>query len=116
MVLIDKEGRFVYINPMHINMFGYTSSEIPDGRTWFKKAFPDEAYRKEAISAWINDIKTHAVGEGRRRIFNVTCRDGSLKLVNFIPVMLSNGDNIMVCEDITAVSYTHLTLPTIYAV
>ena len=101
MVLIDKEGRFVYINPMHINMFGYTSSEIPDGRTWFKKAFPDEAYRKEAISAWINDIKTHAVGEGRRRIFNVTCRDGSLKLVNFIPVMLSNGDNIMVCEDIT---------------
>ena len=101
MVLIDKEGRFVYINPMHINMFGYTSSEIPDGRTWFKKAFPDEAYRKEAISAWINDIKTHAVGEGRRRIFNVTCRDGSLKLINFIPVMLSNGDNIMVCEDIT---------------
>jgi len=101
MVLIDKEGRFVYMNPMHINMFGYTSSEIPDGRTWFKKAFPDEAYRKEAISAWINDIKTHAVGEGRRRTFNVTCKDGSLKLVNFIPVMLSNGDNIMVCEDIT---------------
>lgn len=100
-VLINRGGRFIYMNPMFMNTFGYSSSEIPDGKTWFKKAYPDETYRKEVITTWINDIKVATPGKQHPRVFDVTCKDGSIKVINFVPVLLSNKDNIVVCEDIT---------------
>ena len=34
-------------------------------------------------------------------IFEVTCKDGSRKIVQFRPVKLGAGENLMTCEDIT---------------
>ncbi len=102
MVMIDKDGRFIYVNSKFIEMFGYDLNDIPDGRTWFKKAYPDQEYRKTVISAWLDDLKDAAIGEKRPRVFNVTCKDGVNKIVNFIPVQLVSGMNIMTCEDITS--------------
>jgi len=31
----------------------------------------------------------------------VTCKDGTEKIINFIPVQLETGENVMACEDIT---------------
>jgi len=101
MVLIDKNGRFLYINPKYRDIFGYDLRDIPDGKTWFKKVYPDAAYRRGVVSAWLDDLSGAGYGEQRPRIFNVTCKDGSIKIISFIPVLLGNGDNIMVCEDIT---------------
>ncbi|MCX5806007.1 MAG: PAS domain S-box protein [Proteobacteria bacterium] len=101
MALIDKNGQFLYINPKYRAIFGYDLSDIPDGKTWFKKAYPDETYRHNVISVWLDDLNTAGYGEQRPRIFNTICKDGSTKVINFIPVLLENGDNIMVCEDIT---------------
>ena len=52
MVLIDKNGHFTYINPKFTELFGFDLSDIPDGRTWFRKAYPDAEYRHAVISAW----------------------------------------------------------------
>ena len=101
MTLIDKNGQFLYVNPKYRDIFGYDLSDIPDGKTWFKKTYPDAAYRREAISAWLDDLKSAGYGEQRPRVFNVTCKNGSIKTISFTPVLLHNGDNIMVCEDIT---------------
>jgi two-component system cell cycle sensor histidine kinase/response regulator CckA len=100
-VLIGKNGHFLYINPKYREIFGYDSVDIPDGKTWFRKAYPDNAYRHDVISTWLCDLNNAFVGERQPVVFSVTCKDGSRKMINFIPVFLSNGDSLMVCEDIT---------------
>ncbi|MEI6153644.1 MAG: HD domain-containing phosphohydrolase [Deltaproteobacteria bacterium] len=102
MAMIDMDGNFVYINTKFKEIFGYDLSEIPDGRTWFIKAYPDPAYRHTVIALWVEDLKGALPGEKRPRVFTVTCRDGTEKIINFIPVQMETGVNIMTCEDITS--------------
>jgi signal transduction histidine kinase/ActR/RegA family two-component response regulator len=40
-------------------------------------------------------------GGKRLRTFTVTCKDGTEKIINFIPVQLETGETLMACEDIT---------------
>ena len=101
MVMIDRDGTFRYINPKFTELFGYDLKDIPDGKTWFRKAFPDPTYRHNVISAWINDSKIFASGEKRPRVFTATCKDGTEKIVSLISVQLEMGDYLMTCEDIT---------------
>ncbi|MHB8068139.1 MAG: PAS domain S-box protein [Desulfobaccales bacterium] len=101
MVLIDKDGTFKYINPRFIELFGYTLADVPDGKAWFRKAFPEPSYRHQVISSWVNDLERSQPGEKRPRTYTVTCKDGTEKIISFIPLQLDNGDNLMTCEDIT---------------
>jgi PAS domain S-box-containing protein len=98
---IDGAGIFTYANPKFTQIFGYDLKEVPDGRTWFRLAYPNPQYRKQVIDDWITDLKTHNAGEKRPRVFDVTCKDGGKKVINFIPVSLETGENLIVCEDIT---------------
>jgi two-component system sensor histidine kinase UhpB len=99
--LIDKEGNYKYINPKFSEIFGYTYEDIPTGREWFRKAYPDKEYRKEVISTWIADQKESKVGEARPRTFTVTCKDASEKVIGFRPVTMETGEQVVICEDIT---------------
>ncbi len=99
--LIEKDGRYKYINPKFVEMFGYTLEDIPTGRKWFKKAYPDKEYRDQVISTWITDLKKFKHGESRPRPFTVTCKDGSKKVINFRPVTMETGEQFIICEDIT---------------
>jgi two-component system cell cycle sensor histidine kinase/response regulator CckA len=101
MVMIDQDGTFKYMNPKFRELFGYDLADIPDGKTWFKKAYPNSTYRHDVIETWINDLKSFKPGEKRSRIFTVTCKDGTEKIINFIPVQLETGENLMACENIT---------------
>ncbi|MBM4309024.1 MAG: PAS domain S-box protein, partial [Deltaproteobacteria bacterium] len=101
MAMIDKNGAFKYINPKLKELFGYDLNDIPDGKTWFRKAYPDPDYRHQVISEWLDDLKSFKSGEKRARIFTVTCKDGAQKIINFIPVQLETSENMMACEDIT---------------
>jgi PAS domain S-box-containing protein len=101
MVMIDQDGTFRYINPKFRELFGYDLTDVPNGRTWFKKAYPDSHYRHDVISAWKEDLNSSKPGEKRPRVFTVTCKDGTEKIMNFISVQLETGDNLMACEDIT---------------
>jgi len=99
--LIDKKGNYKYLNPRFVEMFGYSLEHIPTGRDWFKKAFPDKEYRHLAISTWIKDKQHHVAGESRPRKLDVTCHDGSKKTINFKPMTLTSGDQLVIYEDIT---------------
>ena len=98
---IAKDGTFTHINPKFKNLFGYDENEIPNGREWFRKAYPDPEYRRTVIAAWISDTRGARIGEQRPRAFTVTCKDGEEKIVNFISVMLTSGENVVACEDVT---------------
>jgi PAS domain S-box-containing protein len=101
MVMIDQDGTFKYINPKFRELFGYDFTDVPNGRTWFKKAYPDSLYRHHVISAWKEDFKSSKPGEKRPRVFTVTCNDGTEKIINFIAVQLDTFEHLMACEDIT---------------
>jgi PAS domain S-box-containing protein len=101
MVMIDQDGTFEYVNPRFRELFGYDLDDIPNGKTWFRKAYPDPTYRHHVISTWTDDLAGLKSGGKRERTFTVTCKDGTEKIINFIPVQLETGENLMACEDIT---------------
>jgi diguanylate cyclase (GGDEF)-like protein/PAS domain S-box-containing protein len=100
-MLIAENGLITYPNPKFTELLGYTTDDIPDGKTWFTKAYPDAKYRREAISAWIEDLNAAQIGEKRTRTFTVTCKDGTQKVIHFIPVQLPSGEHFVSLEDRT---------------
>lgn len=101
MAMISTGGRFVYVNAKFREMFGYDLSEIPMGRDWLRKAYPDKEYRNQVIATWLEDFAGADPGEQRPRIFTVTCKDGKKKIVHFRAVRLQTGEYLMTCEDVT---------------
>jgi two-component system, cell cycle sensor histidine kinase and response regulator CckA len=99
--LIDKDGLFTYVNPKFRELFGFDLSDTPDGRAWLRKAYPKDEYRHMVASAWTEDLGDARPGEQKPRVFNVTCKDGTQKIVSFITSVLTSGDCLMACEDIT---------------
>ena len=101
MVMVDKDGVFKYVNPKFTELLGYDLEDIPNGKTWFRKAYPDPIYRHHVISTWTDDLEGFKSGDKGPRTFTVTCKDGTEKIINFIPVQLEAGENLVACEDIT---------------
>ena len=101
--LLGKDNRYKYINPKFIEMFGYSLEEIPTGREWFRKAFPDPEYRHKLISIWKDDFEKSRLGESRSRVFNVRCKDGTEKVIHYRPVTMEGGDQFITHSDITEI-------------
>ncbi len=99
--LIGKNARYKYINSRFTEIFGYTLEDIPTGRQWWEKAYPDPEKRKLAISMWIEDLEKFQPWEIRPRTFSVVCKDGTEKLINFRSATLRNGDQFVIYEDVT---------------
>jgi PAS domain S-box-containing protein len=99
--LIDKNDTYIYINPKFKELFGYDLEDIPDGEIWFKKAWPDPEYRHRVIATWLDNFEHFKPGEKGSWIFDVTCKDGTKKTINFMPVQLESGEILMAYEDFT---------------
>jgi PAS domain S-box-containing protein len=99
--LIDGTGKYLYLNPAFTLLFGYTLEDIPDGKTWFARAFPDEKTREAAIRFWKADAADHPEGEVRPRTFRVRCKDGSFKEILFLPASTPGGLQVVVYQDLT---------------
>ncbi|OPX96679.1 MAG: Sporulation kinase A [Syntrophorhabdus sp. PtaB.Bin006] len=100
-IVINQDNVFTYLNPKFEELFQYDLTDIPNGREWFKKAFPDIRYREEVISAWAVDVKNTKRGERAHRTFTITCKNGTKKTVNFVPVRLATGEYLISLDDIT---------------
>lgn len=105
MVLISKEGRFTYVNTKFREMFGYDLGDVPDGRSWFRKAYPDKQYRTMVISTWLEDFVDAEPGERKPRVFTVNCADGKQRLITFVTLRLTSGEHLMVSEDMTELKH-----------
>jgi PAS domain S-box-containing protein len=101
MLLIDGNGDYTYMNPRFRELFGYTLSDAPDGRTWLRKAYPDPAYRKTVIASWKEEIRKKSRTKKMPRAFTVRSKDGNDKVANFKVVHLEKGGYLVTCEDIT---------------
>ncbi|NPV62638.1 MAG: PAS domain S-box protein [Methanotrichaceae archaeon] len=101
LLMVDSSGAFNYINPKFREIFGYDLRDVPNGKVWFHRVYPDQKYRQEVISAWVTDQKGSRPGEKRPRVFVATCKDGSKKIIRFVAVGLETGEDLVSCEDIT---------------
>ena len=99
--LIDPDGRYSFLNRRFTDLFGFTLSDIPAGKEWFRKAVPDEYARKEAIATWQSDLEQPVKGEARSRTFSVRCKNGEDKVILFRPVELCDGTQFVTYEDVT---------------
>ena len=50
--IIDDSGKYLYMNKLFTQTFGYTTEDIPTEKDWLLIAFPDISVREKAILAW----------------------------------------------------------------
>ncbi|MCX8160729.1 MAG: PAS domain S-box protein [Candidatus Saccharicenans sp.] len=98
LVLLDDSGRWLYVNPAFTLITGYRLEDVPDGKTWFRKAFPDEEKRKEVISLWLADRQA---GQARDRVLEIVCRDGQKKWLSISSNFRPDGKTVVSLHDIT---------------
>ncbi|MDP3097850.1 MAG: PAS domain S-box protein [Syntrophales bacterium] len=101
MCLIDIDGRYEYVNPAFVKIFGYDLSDIPTGKEWFRTAYPDPEYRREVIANWKEDLSSYTKLEIRPRIYEVRCKGGAFRTIMFRPVTLPTDKQLIIYEDIT---------------
>jgi len=101
LTIISKGGVYEYINPKFNEIFGYTLEDIPKGKNWFEKAYPDPEYRQKVVTCWREDFSEAKAGKTRPRVFTVTCKNGSSKEILFKRVALVDGRHLVTSEDIT---------------
>lgn len=99
--IIDSDGRYLYLNKKFTEVFGYTLMDIPSGKDWFQKAYPDSEYRRQVLSAWKSDLMKSGKHKIRPREFRVTCKDGTARSIIFRPVTTENRKQFVTYEDLT---------------
>jgi two-component system sensor kinase FixL len=88
----DMKGTIEYLNRKFEEKFGYSHKEIPTSAAWFARAYPNPMYRRQVANQWRSYLKKglSAGGEVRPPEVEVTCKDGSLRRVEFIGNLLGN--------------------------
>ena len=91
------DGRLLMINQGFTGITGYTMAEIAGLDDWFVRAYPDPDHRRTVLGDWLaSKASLNAVRE-----FKVTCRDGSVKDIEFHGTFLKDGRALVTLADIT---------------
>jgi PAS domain S-box-containing protein len=98
MMLIDKDGTIIYLNPEFTAITGYTLKEVPTRKHWLRKAYPDKKYRAQASETWQKDFAKKGVD----RVFSIVCKSREVKQVEFRATFLEDGRAVLAFTDITA--------------
>jgi PAS domain S-box-containing protein len=99
--LIGADGLYKYVNPRFKELFGYPMEEIESRHEWFRKAFPDPKYRKQVTNSWGNSSGDSDIREVRPSTYKVRCYDDTDKIIQFWPVTMAGGDQLVIYEDVT---------------
>lgn len=98
LVVIDRQGRWLLANQAFTEITGYTKEDIPDGRAWFEKAFPEEALRGRVKSLWKEDL---AKGQTVERELEIVCKNGQKKWLSMRSSFLPEGQVVLSFHDIS---------------
>jgi PAS domain S-box-containing protein len=119
-VFLDNEGKTILINIEFTTITGYSHEDIPTLKDWFRLAYPDKKYRDTVTDILTRDI---AVSMDDKifyetyhrtffRTFKITCKDGTIKEIEFRPTALEDGATIVMIADITERKRIHDLLET----
>jgi len=96
--VIRKDGFFLYVNPAFVSLTGYGLPDIDREKKWFQTAYPDKEYRRKALYAWVKYQTQQLVTE---KVFQVTCKDGKKKSIEFNMITVTDGTVISMLTDVT---------------
>ncbi|MHA1475272.1 MAG: PAS domain-containing sensor histidine kinase [Promethearchaeota archaeon] len=93
----DNNDRNLYVNPKFTEILGYSIEDIPDTDTWDKLAYPDPKYQEIIIT------KTPEISSTitKPRINDVTCKDGTVRSLQFQDISIDGEEFITILEDVT---------------
>jgi PAS domain S-box-containing protein len=108
-VFLDKDGKSIFINTEFTAITGYIQNDIPTLRDWFSLAYPNKKYRDMVINTLKQDsegvyedkIFQNKFHRAFFRTFRVTCKDGTIREIEFRPTVLEDGSTIVMIADIT---------------
>lgn len=83
LVSYDFGEKVDFLNDKFIELFGYTTEDMPDVTHWWLLAYPDPAYREKVKKQWSEQVK-HAIEQrGRTEPLevHVACKDNSTRYV-----------------------------------
>ncbi|HEK85848.1 MAG: sensor histidine kinase [Candidatus Saccharicenans sp.] len=98
LVLIDSSGRWLLANPAFTELTGYSLEDIPEGKSWFEKAFPDSETREKIMELWKKDWKERKTKD---REFEIVRKDGQKKWIGMRATFLPDGQIVMAFHDLT---------------
>ncbi|MDR3581062.1 MAG: PAS domain S-box protein [Oryzomonas sp.] len=97
----DDHGGIEYLNSSFVNRFGYTIDDVPTVDEWFRKAYPDPAYRDQIVAEWTNDLSAMAEGMQPPPLeAKITCKNGTVRHV-IINAQLIRRHTLAIFTDIT---------------
>jgi PAS domain S-box-containing protein len=74
-----QDSDALVINNTFARLYGWTSQDLPTQEIWFRRIYPDDAYRAEVLTRWQESLE-----EARRSqshippmAYRITCKDGS---------------------------------------
>jgi PAS domain S-box-containing protein len=96
-VIIDRNGKYLYMNEEFTKITGYNIVDVPNGASWFRKAYPNQENRKAVLRAWKEDIAT----KGIPRTFTIRCKNAEEKDIDFRSTKLSDDRHLTMLSDVT---------------
>jgi PAS domain S-box-containing protein len=76
-----KEGGQVYSNDSFFQAFGYTPDDMPTLKEWWRRAYPEEEYRRWVVDTWEAAVaKAAKEGTGvEPGEYKITCKNGATR-------------------------------------
>jgi PAS domain S-box-containing protein len=116
----DNDGNHSFVNLEFTNITGYTLDDVPTAKDWLRQAYPDPQYRDVVSETWRKDLNQKEADEKFRkkfkkvfsRTFNVVCKDGTTKEIEFSRAEIGDGGAIAMLADITERRRMHELLET----
>jgi PAS domain-containing protein len=65
MALVENDGTISYVNRKFTRILGYGHEDLPTLDIWWKRAYPDDAYRAEVVAQWTAQAEKKSLA-GRR--------------------------------------------------
>ena len=101
-VILDRNGDPSYVSHKFLDLFGYQREDLSSMEAWWPLAYPDETLRNRVQREWQEAVES--ARKTRSEItpleYPVTCRDGSVRLIEFR--MAAAGDlDIVLFMDVT---------------
>jgi PAS domain S-box-containing protein len=100
-VLIELAGRWIYVNPRFTELTGFKLADVPDGRAWFAKAFPEHGYRHQIIAEWKRDYAAITSGRSLKHQYQVRTNGLGDRYFAITTTSLAAERVILVFDDVT---------------